>query len=241
MTRARCAPAALIALLLVGAPAAAAPRGAPALRFDAETCDVGSVVQGEQPACDFTFANAGGAELRILQVEPTCGCTSALLSSDRLAPGERGRIRVVFDSENFAGEVVKEIEVRSNDPGRPQLTVRLRAVVEPEIEFEPSTVQFDGVHAGDRVVQEVVLTNRRAEAVRVLSLEGEPSSYLCTLAAWTDRSQPLVLESWDRTVLQVALAAPPSLPMPLPGACTLRIEGPRKRVFRLKLLALPAL
>jgi hypothetical protein len=208
--------------------------------FDSQTCDLGSVTQGERPTCAFHFANAGGGELRILEVLPSCGCTTALPDPPLLRAGERGAIRAVFDSENFAGEVVKEIEVRSNDPARPTLTLRLRSLVEPEIEFEPPTVTFDAVRPEAPARQLVTLTNRRAEPVRLLSLAAVPSSYRCVALAWIDPSHPLQLESWDRTVIEVQITPPPSLPMPIAGECLLEIEGPRKRHHRVKLLALPA-
>lgn len=217
-----------------------APAAAPRLAFASETCDVGSIVQGERPACVFAFTNAGDGGLRILEVLPSCGCTTAVPAPAHLLPGERGELRVVFDSDNFAGDVVKEIEVRSDDPERPSVTLRVRALVEPEVEFEPPSVTFDPVQPGVRGRQVVTLTNRRAEPVRVLALDAEPASYRCVAPGWADRSRPLQLEPWDRAVLEVQVTPPQALALPLPGECTLEIEGPRKRHFRLKLLSLPA-
>jgi hypothetical protein len=224
-------------IALVPGRAVASP---PAISFASETCDLGSVVQGEQPACVFSFTNGGNEDLRILQVEPTCGCTTALLTAPLPGAGARGDIRVVFDSDNFAGEVVKEIEVRSNDPARRSVTLRVKALVEPEFDFEPSVVAFDDVRAGAVLKQVVILTNRRADPVRVLRLEAQPSSYRCLIPAWRDRSEPLVVESWDRVAMDVVFTAPGTLAMAIAGECTLEVEGPRKRHFRLKLLALPA-
>lgn len=212
----------------------------PAIAFESETCDLGSVVQGEQPDCLFTFVNTGSGDLRVLQVEPTCGCTTALLFAPLLGSGERGGIRAVFDTANFTGEVVKEILVLSDDPARQSVTLRVKALVQPEIDFEPRNVAFDEVRAGSVAKQVVMLTNRRAEPVRVLRLDAEPSAYRCLMPAWTDRSLPLVLESWDRVAIEVLFTAPESLAMPIAGECSLEIDGPRKRLFHLKLLALPA-
>jgi hypothetical protein len=212
----------------------------PLITFDSETCDLGSVVQGEQPECRYSFTNAGSDELKILGVEPSCGCTTALLSAPLLPAGARGGIRVVFDTDNFAGEVVKEIEVHSNDPARRSITLRLKALVEPEIDFEPRVVTFDDVPAGAALKQVVMLTNRRAEPVRVLRLEAQPSSYRCLIPAWRDSSQPLLLEPWDRVAIEVSFTHREALPMAVAGECALEIAGPRKRNFRLKLLALPA-
>jgi hypothetical protein len=63
---------------------------------------------------------------------------------------------------------------------------------------------FDDVRAGAAVKQVVMLTNRRAEPVRLLKLEAQPSSYRCLLPAWTDQSRPLSLEPWDRVALEVS-------------------------------------
>ena len=231
---------ALVAWAIVAANPVRASASPPAIAFESETCDLGSLVQGEQPDCLFSFANGGSDDLRILSVEPTCGCTTALLAAPLVRAGERGGIRVVFDSDNFTGEVLKEVEVRSNDPARPSVTLRVRALVEPEIDFEPRTVAFDDVRAGAALKQVVMLTNRRAQPVRVLQLEAAPSSYRCSMPAWTDRSLPLALESWDRVAIEVYFDAPGTLAMVIAGECALEIEGPRKRHFRLKLLALPA-
>lgn len=212
----------------------------PAIAFEFETCDLGSVVQGEKPACVFPLANGGGDDLSILRVEPTCGCTTALLSAPLLRAGERGGIRVVFDSDNFAGEVVKEVEVLSNDPLRPSVRLLVKALVEPEIDFEPRVVAFDDARPGVVSRQVVMLTNRRAEPVRVVRVGAQPSSYRCLIPAWSDVSEPLALESWDRVAIEVVFTAPGALVMAIAGECTLEIEGPRKRHFPLKLLALPA-
>jgi len=228
---------AIATLVALPARAGALP---PAIAFESETCDLGSIVQGEQPDCVFSLANRGSEDLHLVNVEPSCGCTTALLSSPVLRAGERGGIRVVFDSENYAGEVVKEIEVRSNDPERPSVTLRVKALVEPEIDFEPRTVSFDDVRPGAVQRQVVMLTNRRAEPVRVLRLQTEPSSYRCVISAWSDASRPLALESWDRVAIDVVFTAPETLTMAVAGECALEIEGPRKRHFRLKFLALPA-
>jgi hypothetical protein len=60
------------------------------------------------------------------------------------------------------------------------------------------------------------------------------------MPAWSDRSQPLVVESWDRVAIDIVFTSPGTLAMAIAGECALEIEGPRKRNFKLKLLALPA-
>lgn len=233
------APALAAALLFAPGPERACA-GVGLIEFDAESCELGSLTQGEQPGCVFAFRNAGGGDLQIIAVEPTCGCTTARLAVTSYRPGERGRIEAAFDSTHFAGEVEKEIVVRSSDPGRPAVTLRVKARVEPEIDFEPRQVVFDGVRPGVTVSQEVVLTNRRAEAVALSAVRAEPSAFSCVVPAWRDPASALAVESWDRLVVLASVAPPGTLSMPLAGECTFAIAGPRLGRFTLKLLALPA-
>jgi hypothetical protein len=222
-----------------GAAPEAAPPAAPAIRFDQAGCDFGTVVQGEQPSCVLAFSNDGGAELRVLDVEPTCGCTSALVTAPVVPPGKRGSVSIAFDSSNFAGDVVKEITVRSSDPARPAVVLTIRALVEPEIDFEPRQVSFDEVRPGDRRVEQVVLTNRSSGPVEIRSLEASPQTFACRVPAWADPARPLVVEPWDRLQIEVAMSAPPTVAMPIAGECAFTIHGPRKTRFTLKILALP--
>lgn len=237
--RRRLLPAATLALSLLTTAPAGAASAAPAIVFASETCELGSIVQGEQPTCEFAFTNGGTADLRVLRVEPSCGCTLARLSSPLVRPGGRGVIRVGFDSANFAGEVVKTVDVESNDAARAVVALQVKARVEPEVDFEPRTVTFDDVRPGAALRQTVMITNRRAEPVRILRSSVEPAAWTCVVSGWTDASRPLAVESWDRVPLEVRFSAPPVIAMPISGECLLEIEGPRKRHFRLKLLALP--
>lgn len=233
------APAAAAAALLLLAGTARPGGAAPALRFDAPACALGSLVQGERPSCEFTFRNRGDAPLEITGVEPECGCTTALPAARRVAPGAAGSLRVVFDSSNFVGDVEKRVVVRSNDPEAGEQAVTVTAHVEAEVEFEPREVVFDAPEPGRAVAETVVLVNRRAEPVLLRSVAAEPSSYRCRVRAAEAAPGPLRVESWERVPVEVTYAPAAAAVMPVAGRCTLVIEGPRLREFTLKLLALP--
>jgi hypothetical protein len=52
-----------------------------------------------------------------------------MASSDHLKPGEKGRIEATVDTAGRAGKLAKTVQVLSNDPARPSVTLRLNAVV----------------------------------------------------------------------------------------------------------------
>lgn len=218
-------------------PATAAPAS---IRLEPTVCDCGTLLQGEQATCLFTITNSGGEDLQIFAIEPACGCTTALLTAPLVPPGMQGGIRVVFDSSNAAGEVRKEITVNSSATAQSAIILAIRARVETEVDFEPPQVTFDGVRPGTTQRETVVLINNRSEPIEIRTLDVRPSSFHCRLPAWSDPARPLIVESRDRVTIDVGLTPPTTLTMPLAGECLLTIQGPRKRLFNLKLLGLPA-
>lgn len=52
-----------------------------------------------------------------------------MASSSRLKPGERGRFTARVNTKGMKGMVQKTVEVTSNDPERPKVTLTIRAQV----------------------------------------------------------------------------------------------------------------
>ncbi len=106
---------------------------APKLTPETLNYDFGSVVQGETVEYSFRFQNSGDQVLEIGQVRTSCGCTAALLSARRLAPGEIGELKVRFNSQGFRGKIHKTITVDTNDPEQPSVIFNLRGMITLEL------------------------------------------------------------------------------------------------------------
>jgi len=103
---------------------------APSIEFKETNYDFGKVIEGEKVTHVFKFRNAGeGMVLTIKKVQPTCGCTAALLTSDVIAPGGRGEVKITFNSRGFHGKVKKTIRVKSDDPAKPLVQLHLTGEV----------------------------------------------------------------------------------------------------------------
>ncbi len=90
--------------------------------------DFGEVTQGESTTHTFRFQNAGDEVLEISRLRSSCGCTAALLSAQRLAPGELGELKVTFNSAGFRGMVQKLITFDTNDPDHPSANFLLKGM-----------------------------------------------------------------------------------------------------------------
>jgi hypothetical protein len=84
------------------------------ITFESEVFDFGQIQEGEKVAYSFKFTNTGKVPLIVASAHASCGCTVPKVSDKPIAPGESGKIEVVFNSENRMGIQNKTITVLSN-------------------------------------------------------------------------------------------------------------------------------
>jgi len=98
----------------------------PIITWDKVTHDFGDVPQGSKVEFTFKFTNRGDQPLLITNVEVSCGCTTPRgWPRDPVKPGDRGEIRVAFNSVSKSGKQNKVVRVISNavNPESVQLTI----------------------------------------------------------------------------------------------------------------------
>jgi hypothetical protein len=96
----------------------------PKMVFDTTSFDFGRVYEGEVPGWYFHYWNKGDKDLVITEVKASCGCTTPEYSSEALAPGMEGRIRIAFDSGGRWGYQYETVTVTSNSvPAVTELTI----------------------------------------------------------------------------------------------------------------------
>ena len=81
-----------------------------AMKFNREVYDFGKITEGETASTLFVFTNTGTAPLEIETVS-ACFCMTVNYTSGLIQPGEKANVDVVFDSNDQAGTVRKDIDV----------------------------------------------------------------------------------------------------------------------------------
>ena len=103
----------------------------PRIRVEPESFDFGRALPGKTLRKEFTVRNFGDAELVILGITSTCGCTAGLTADSRVKPGRSTPLRVTLETRSYSGKLERQVLVRSNDPKTPLLQVRVSVTVEP--------------------------------------------------------------------------------------------------------------
>jgi hypothetical protein len=109
-------------------PAAPSPAAAPRIVVEPGSFDFGSVKAGKQVQKEFLIRNHGSRDL-VLDVVSDCNCTGALPDSKTVKPGGSTPLRVTFTATDMTGRVQKSVIVRSNDPARPSVEVKIEATI----------------------------------------------------------------------------------------------------------------
>ncbi len=101
----------------------------------------------------------------------SCACT--VPSYDRtIAPGGTGAVHVDFDSKSFEGPIVQRLEVFTNDPKTPRLTLTVKADVRPYIVSKPGYIRYivvQGFEEDSTIKQKLWAIEGDFEVVRVES------------------------------------------------------------------------
>jgi hypothetical protein len=108
----------------------AAAIASPVLYVPKTDHNFGKVKEGKVVEHTFKFTNKGNAILDIKNVRTSCGCTAALLSSNQVAPGEEGTLKVELDTKNRLGKLSRTVTILSNDSNEPSKVLTIQADIE---------------------------------------------------------------------------------------------------------------
>ena len=174
---------ALCAVAVAAAPALAqeaAAEARPKAVVDEPVFDAERVNKGKNIVHDFVVKNEGTTPLRITDVRPACGCTVADYD-EVIAPGASGKVHAVLDTTSFAGPISKGITVLTDDPENPQLTLTVKALVEPLVFVKPGYARFIQPQLSEPGTVEQLIFTRSFDALEVVDVTS-PYPFLTTVA-----------------------------------------------------------
>ena len=106
--------------------------GVPQFSVSPQGYDFGRIGPDEPVTTNFTVSNSGSAPLKIDSVTTSCGCTTAQLSGQTVAPGATVDLDVTFDPQahnGATGKFVRYVYLRTNDSDQPEVEVKLEVEV----------------------------------------------------------------------------------------------------------------
>lgn len=87
--------------------------------FDKEFHDFGDLKKGDIVQHTYEITNTGDKPLIISNVKPACGCTAPDYTQEPIAPGQKGKVILSFNSQNFSGLINKTAHIYINVENSP--------------------------------------------------------------------------------------------------------------------------
>ena len=88
--------------------------GTPEITFKQTDYTFLEIEEGDTRDFEYEFENTGTSPLMILDVEVACGCTMTSWHLRPIAPGEKGILKIHFDSTHLSGLKHNRIDVFTN-------------------------------------------------------------------------------------------------------------------------------
>jgi hypothetical protein len=111
-----------------------------ALVFEKTMVDLNPPMGATTAEAVFKYENKGDTAVHIKAVKPSCGCTTAALAKNDVAPGEKGEIKATFTIGTLSGVQTKTISVETDDPKAPQTVLTFKAMIAQLLEVQPNFV-----------------------------------------------------------------------------------------------------
>ena len=128
----------------------------------------------------YVLTNVGNKPLKIINVKPACGCTSAPLTKNALQPGESTDLEVSFSTKSCSGKVTKTVNINTDDSANPVTMLKFSTDVGsavPTLIFEPQdgyVLNFDTVMVGKKASLKLKLTNNDIQPINLKLIEVPP-------------------------------------------------------------------
>ena len=102
---------------------------APKMVLDTNMYNFGKIKKGQNVNVNFTISNTGKNDLLIRRVKSNCVCILTKLEKSTLKTGESAKLSAEFRTEGRTGEQLKSIEIITNDPIKPNVTLIIKGEI----------------------------------------------------------------------------------------------------------------
>jgi len=114
----------VLVILILGVSIVLQAQNKAIIKFDSTVINFGKIKEdGGKVSRTFFFSNVGTDTLKLLNVKPGCGCTTADWTKSPILPGQKGYILAQYDPHGRPGVFNKAINVTSNASETPIMLI----------------------------------------------------------------------------------------------------------------------
>lgn len=111
--------------------------------------DFGTVARAAKTEHRFVITNTLNSDMHIRSVRASCGCTTPIVETEWIKPGESGTILARFNTGTFTGQRAATLTVSIDRPIYTELQLNVRGYIRSDVVFAPGEASFGEVPEGE--------------------------------------------------------------------------------------------
>jgi hypothetical protein len=116
--------------------------------FPIKTHDFGTVAVAAKTEFRFPVTNNTGQRMHIQTVRASCGCTTPIIETPYIEPGQTGSIVARFNTDTFRGKRGATLTVVIDRPQYTEVRLRVDGYIRQDMVFHPGSIDFGKINQG---------------------------------------------------------------------------------------------
>ncbi|MCO8122981.1 DUF1573 domain-containing protein [Stieleria sp. TO1_6] len=126
-----------------------ASAGWPDDAFPVKTHDFGTVAVNSKTEFRFPIYNRYTQPMHLQTVRRSCGCTTPIIETSYIQPGQTGSILARFNTDTFRGKKGATLTVVVDKPYYGEVTLKVDGYIRSDMVFHPGAINFGTVKQGE--------------------------------------------------------------------------------------------
>jgi hypothetical protein len=119
--------------------------------------DFGTVARAAKTEHRFEIKNPFSKPLHLRSISASCGCTTPIIETEWIQPGETGSVLARFNTGTFTGDRKATLNLTIDSPNHLQLQLNVRGYIRSDIVINPGELNFGTVPVGESKQVEAVI------------------------------------------------------------------------------------
>jgi hypothetical protein len=119
--------------------------------------DFGTVARAANTEHRFLIKNNSNSDLHLRSVRASCGCTTPIIETEWIKPGQVGSVLARFNTGTFTGRKSATLTVSIDKPFYTELQLNVKGYIRSDVVLNPGEISFGEVPVGEPQSREVTL------------------------------------------------------------------------------------
>jgi hypothetical protein len=124
---------------------------------EARMHDFGTVARAANTEHRFYVKNNHSSDMHISSIRASCGCTTPIVETEWIKPGETGSILARFNTGTFTGKKAATLTVTIDKPVFTELQLNVKGYIRSDVVLNPGEANFGEVPVGEPKAIDVTL------------------------------------------------------------------------------------